>query len=91
MTVFKPVAILNTLFEITFVEMAPIFGFFMCWNYFYALCYQLLRVEVEQAGDEDDYPNTGLDFRFFMRSFRNSIGDIAAPVYSFWNEQIQIT
>ena len=91
MTVFKPVAILNTLFEVTFVEMAPIFGFFMCWNYFYAMCYQLLRVEVEKVGkdEETDYPNTGTDFRFFMRSFRNSIGDIAAPVYSFWNEQIK--
>ena len=41
-----------------------------------------MRMEVQM----DDYPGETEIFGFFIRSFRNSIGDIDPPKYDFWNK-----
>ena len=60
--------------------MAPMLLFFMVYTMMWSFENQLMRVEL----DEKDYPNVSVDFKNFISSFRNSIGNTSPPSYPFW-------
>ena len=43
------------------------------------------------TGDDAEYPNVNEYIFFFLQIFRNSVGDLAVPDYSFWSGRISNT
>lgn len=59
--------------------------FFYGWILMFSLLFQILGMQVPPNDDnESDYKNVNVFMVYFLQTYRNSIGDIAAPDYSFW-------
>ena len=66
------------------IQVFPFLVFFIMWITLFSVCYQTLKVEIQEA--DQDYPNLFSFMQYFLMAFRNSIGDIKAPGYSNWME-----
>ena len=54
--------------------------FFMAWILFYSIIYRVMGIKF----GGDDYPGINDNAIYPIQIFRNSLGDIAAPDYSYW-------
>ena len=60
-------------------------GFFISWIIFFMIVYRIAEVEF----DNGDYPLLDGNLVLLLQTYRNSIGDIAPPLYSRWEEYMQ--
>ena len=49
---------------------------------FNSYIYDIVGAEISNT----DYPELKLDIYYFLQTFRNSLGDIAPPVYEKWTK-----
>ena len=47
-----------------------------------SLIFMVIGVEI--SADNDDYKGLNIFLKFFIMSFRNSIGDTTTPSYNYW-------
>lgn len=61
-------------------------GFFYTWIFMFSLIFQILGMQIPNADGNDttDYLELNIYVAYFLYTYRNSIGDINAPVTSFW-------
>ena len=67
---------------LTIVQLIPFILFFLMWIIFFTVCFVTLRIEIRDA--DDDYKNVFSFFRYFLMTYRNSVGDITTPIYDNW-------
>ena len=59
--------------------------FLTTWISLFAVMLNMLEVEFS----DDDYPNLNTFMRTLIQIWRNSVGDISAPVYSRWSQMME--
>jgi hypothetical protein len=65
------------------------FGFFMvCWILIFSFLYRIAGIDVPNTGDDAEYPEVNNFILFIIQIFRNSIGDLKVPDYTFWNARM---
>ena len=83
--VYEEFGLLNKLLYEAILEVKIFAFFFYGWIFMFSLLFQILGMQVaDNDDDESDYPNVNIFMVYFLQTYRNSIGDIAAPDYSFW-------
>lgn len=65
------------------VDAVPFTVFLMMWVGLFTVLFRLQGLEIAA----DDYDQLGPMAIYTIQTYRNSVGDIAAPAYSFWSAQ----
>lgn len=65
-------------------DVIPFTIFLISWVTFFGMVYRILGMDIEP----DDYDLLPSYFIYFIQTFRNSVGDIGAPSYSYWSSAI---
>ena len=63
--------------------------FFTAWVIFFTIYNRIQEVEFG-SGPESDYPNVEKNIALFLQTYRNSIGDLAAPQYVRWTALMEL-
>ena len=54
----------------------------------FSLLFRITGIDVPNTGPEAEYTDVNRYVLFFLQIFRNSVGDVKVPDYSFWNERL---
>ena len=68
---------------LTFIDLIPFFVSFVVFCFFFALCYYVLQIEIDE--DIVGVNGPGLDSKFgklILQSYRITVGEIGVPDYS---------
>lgn len=76
-----------------FIDIKP----FMILFFFFVLLFTVCLISLDGQvcehdkcrGDDDDYPSIGKILQVVIQVFRNSIGDIAPPMYENWSDNLK--
>lgn len=83
--VFENFGMLLELLSKTVDEIRLFAGFFYTWIFMFSLIFQILGMQIpNQESKDSDYKELNIFVAYFFYTYRNSIGDINAPVTSFW-------
>ena len=66
------------------VDAIPFSIFLAMWIGLFTVLFRLVGLEIET----DDYDQLGRGSIYAIQTYRNSVGDLAAPGYSFWASQV---
>ena len=66
------------------VDSGSFLAFYFLWLFFFAIFKALLGNEI----DLDDYPGLHFTVAAMLIEYRNSVGDIMPPTYSFWSQDL---
>ena len=70
-----------------FRDISVFLVFFITW----ILVYTMLLDMMEANFDDGDYPDLNIITITLLQMYRNSIGDISAPLYARWSEMLKRT
>lgn len=83
--IYEDYGFLVQMVGMTVLELVPFMVFFSFWIIFFTVCFQTLGVQINN--DDSEYPNVALFAKYFLMTYRNSIGDISTPHYTNWIER----
>mmetsp|Transcript_3352 Transcript_3352/g.5063 ORF Transcript_3352/g.5063 Transcript_3352/m.5063 type:complete len:244 (-) Transcript_3352:104-835(-) len=71
---------------LTFIDVVPFTTFMVVWIVYFAMTFMIVRwqIEPDPTDDELEYPEINVFMKYFLQSYRNSIGDLATPDYEWW-------
>jgi len=78
--VFEQFGLLVDLVAQALSDSIPFTCFLIMWLILFSLLFRILGFEI----DDGDYSSMGQASIYVLQTYRNSVGDIAAPAYSFW-------
>ena len=81
--VFEQFGLLVDLVAQALSDAIPFTCFLIMWLVLFTLLFRILGYEV----DDGDYSSLGEASRYAVQTYRNSVGDIAPPAYTFWESQ----
>ena len=81
--VFEQFGLLVDLVAQALSDSIPFTCFLIMWLILFSLLFRILGFEI----DDGDYSSMGQASIYALQTYRNSVGDIAAPAYSFWESQ----
>jgi hypothetical protein len=73
----------------TIVDIIPFLVFFGCYVGLFTYFYMILMVTVDYGDDEGDFYNLPQVLKYFLHSYRLSIGDVQIPDYKKWLDSYQ--
>lgn len=75
----------------TFFDLLPFLAYFFYFIIIFSVIYSCLQINPNNSGD---YQGINIYVAVFIMTFRNSIGDLAPPDYTFWldgeNDNVKI-
>jgi len=92
-TVDEKMVIVLKLVEHVFYDVWPFLIFYIFSLFIFGFCYRVLGVDPDEIDDDGlydegaEYGNVPVLTKYFMHSFRNSIGDVASPQSQYWIER----
>lgn len=54
--------------------------YFVSWIFLFSILFQVLGMEVFN----DEYPDLNINITYLLFTYRNSIGDVSPPIYTYW-------
>ena len=62
------------------IDLIPFICFFFLWTLFFSIIFMIIGMNIPL----DDYYGFNKEIAYLLYTYRNSIGDITAPGYSYW-------